>query len=193
MVMTVPNKIEDRFSYDQVNAALVSANTIIKLIENKRKEITSPLDNYKKLIMDVEKEKTQLFKDFIIKGKNMMLDYNNEIEKKQKEANDKIKREAELLLRNASVENIAELMGNFTDKLTSIQIEQPKNVRSTKKAILSSDVMDVDWQRLIECLIKSGNFDHEALLKNLYKSMQQLSIDDINGIEIVEHKTQVIR
>lgn len=193
MVYALPQEIPDRFVYDSVNESLIMANKAIKMIESKRKEITGPLDDLKKEIMAIERPIIDDLKKFVDFGKSKMLAYNIELERKQVEANNKLKIEAEELLKNSTPDLFATLAGYFIDESIQIKTQQPENIRITKKAELEDDVLSVDWQMVVECLIRSGNFNYELLLKDLYKSMQAVSINYIKGIEIVEHKTQIVR
>lgn len=194
MVHGLPETIQDRFSYDQVNLTLIAANKAIKMIETARKELTEPLDQLKKQIMDVERPIINQFKEVVNNGKIKMLEYDNELVKKQIEATIKIKKEAEEALNKTTPDVFATLAGYFVDQVTSIRTEQPTNIRTIKKAQIISDVLDVDWQMVVECLIKAGNFNYEILIKDLYKSMNAIQLNhDIKGIEIVEHKTKIIK
>ena len=195
IISNAPESITDRLSYDITAESLKLASEAIKSIEAARKVATSPLDAYKKQIMDIEKEATAPLSEFITERKAMMLVYSSELERIQREANEKIKAEAEAQLANSGADTIADMMGRFTDRLVSVQTEQPKNIRVTNKArvIEGTPLHMVDWAAVVFALIAAEKFDSEVLLTGLAKAMADTGIKDIKGIEVYQHKTQVIR
>ncbi len=195
LIENAPKSITDRLSYDITAETLKLANEAVKSIETARKTATSPLDAYKKQIMEIEKEATTPLTDFISERKAMMLVYSSELERIQREANEKIKAEAAAAIAASGADAIADIMGRFTDKLVSVQTEQPKNIRVTKKArvIEGTPVHMVDWSAVVFALIAADKFDVEVLLTGLAKAMADTGIKEIKGIEVYDHKTQVIR
>jgi hypothetical protein len=194
-IENAPKSITDKLSYDITAESLKLASEAIKTIETARKSATSPLDAYKKQIMDIEKEATAPLIEFITERKGMMLVYASELERIQREANEKIKAEAAAAIAASSADTVADMMGRFTDKLVSVQTEQPKNIRVTTKArvIEGTPVHMVDWSAVIFCLIAAEKFDVDVLLTGLAKAMADTGIKEIKGIEVYQHKTQVIR
>jgi hypothetical protein len=190
LINNAPNKIEDKLSYDIVEHTIKLANDVVKSIETSRKAITSPLDAYKKQIMDVEKEAVEPLKKFIESSKTKMLDYNNELEKVQREANEKLRIESEKALENVAIEDFSTLAGQLVDQSISINTEQPKNIRVTKKARICGEV---NWSMVLNVLFAAECLDYQDLLTPLAKAMEKCGVVKIEGIEIYEHKTQVIR
>ena len=185
-----PSKIQDRLSYDITEYTIKLANEVVKSIESSRKLITAPLDAYKKQIMDIEKESTEPFKKYIESAKTKMLEYNNELEKVQREANEKLRIESEKALENVSIEDFSALAGQLVDQAISINTEQPKNIRITKKARICGEV---NWSMVLNVLFASECLDYQDLLTPLAKAMEKCGVVKIDGIEIYDHKTQVIR
>jgi hypothetical protein len=194
-IENAPKSITDKLSYDITAESLKLASEAIKTIETARKSATSPLDAYKKQIMDIEKEATAPLTEFITERKGMMLVYASELERIQREANEKIKAEAAAAIAASGADTIADMMGRFTDKLVSVQTEQPKNIRVTTKAriIEGTPIHMVDWSAVVFALIAAEKFDVEVLLTGLAKAMADTGIKEIKGIEVYQHKTQVIR
>ena len=192
MIQGAPNAIEDKLTYDMSAESIKAANDAIKHIETNRKMVTLPLDAYKKSIMDVEREAIAPLKAYIDQRKSMMVDYSNELERKKAEADAKIAQEAANALLQASTEDVASIMAKFTDSTTSttLDIDHTKNIRITKKAEI---VGEVDWATVLWTLMRAEMFDMQEILRKLPKAMEITNIDRINGIEIVEHKTQAIR
>jgi hypothetical protein len=172
--------------------SIKAANDAIKHIETNRKMVTLPLDAYKKSIMEVERDATAPLKEYIEQRKALMIDYSNELERKKAEADAKIAQEAANALLQASTEDVASIMAKFTDSTTSttLDIDHTKNIRITKKAEI---VGEVDWATVLWTLMRAEMFDMQEILRKLPKAMEITNIDRINGIEIVEHKTQAIR
>ena len=192
MIQSAPQAIEDKLTYDMSAASIKAANDAIKHIETNRKMVTLPLDAYKKSIMDVERDAVAPLKSYIDERKAMMIDYSNELERKKAEADAKIAQEAANALLQASTEDVASIMAKFTDSTTSttLDIDHTKNIRITKKAEI---IGEVDWATVLWTLMRAEMFDMYELLRKLPKAMELTHIDHINGIEIVEHKTQAIR
>jgi hypothetical protein len=150
--------------------------------------VTIPLDQYKKSIMDVEREHIAPLKAYIEQRKAMMIDYSNELERKKAEADAKIAQDAANALKSASSSDVSDIFANFTDATTTttLEMDHTKNIRITKKAEI---VGEVDWATLMQAEM----FDVAELLRKLPKAMEITNIAEIKGIEIVEHKTQAIR
>ena len=190
LINNAPNKVEDKLSYDIVEHTTKLANEVVKSIESSRKAITSPLDAYKKQIMDIEKEAVEPLKKYIESSKTKMLAYNEELEKVQREANEKLRIESEKALENVSIEDFSTLAGQLVDQAISINTEQPKNIRVTKKARICGEV---NWSMVLNVLFAAEVLDYQDLLTPLAKAMEKCGVVKIDGIEIYDHKTQVIR
>jgi len=192
MIEGAPSIIEDKLSYDMSAESIKVANDAIKHIENNRKMVTIPLDQYKKSIMDVEREHIAPLKAYIEQRKAMMIDYSNELERKKAEADAKIAQDAANALKSASSSDVSDIFANFTDATTTttLELDHTKNIRISKKAQI---VREVDWATVLWTLMQAEMFDVAELLRKLPKAMEITNIDSIKGIEIVEHKTQVIR
>ena len=192
MISSAPQAIEDKLSYDMSAESIKAANDAIKHIETNRKMVTSPLDAYKKSVMDVERDATAPLKAYIEQRKAMMIDYSNELAVKKAEADAKIAQEAAEALLSSSADAVASIMAKFTDSTTSttLDIDHTKNIRITKKAEI---VGEVDWATVLWTLMQAEMFDVAELLRKLPKAMELTNIAEIRGIEIVEHKTQAIR
>ena len=192
MIEGAPKAIEDKLSYDMSAESIKAANDAIKHIETNRKLVTLPLDAYKRSIMDVEREYIAPLKAYIEQRKALMIDYSNELERIKAQADAKIAQEAANALLQASTEDVASIMAKFTDSTTSttLDIDHTKNIRITKKAEI---VGEVDWATVLWTLMRAEMFDMQEILRKLPKAMEITNIDRINGIEIIEHKTQAIR
>jgi hypothetical protein len=192
MIQSAPQAIEDKLTYDMSAASIKAANDAIKHIETNRKMVTTPLDAYKKSIMDVERDAVAPLKQYIDERKAMMIDYSNELERIKAEADAKIAQEAAEALLASSADEVASIMAKFTDSTTSttLDIDHTKNIRISKKAEI---VGEVDWMTLLWTLMQAEMFDVAELLRKLPKAMEITNITEIKGIEIVEHKTQAIR
>ena len=192
MIEGAPSIIEDKLSYDMSAESIKAANDAIKHIENNRKMVTIPLDQYKKSIMDVEREHIAPLKAYIEQRKAMMIDYSNELERKKAEADAKIAQDAANALKSASSSDVSDIFASFTDATTTttLEMDHTKNIRITKKAEI---VGEVDWMTLLWTLMQAEMFDVAELLRKLPKAMEITNIAEIKGIEIVEHKTQAIR
>jgi hypothetical protein len=190
LINDAPSKVEDKLSYDITEHTIKLANEVLKSIESSRKSITAPLDAYKKQIMDIEKDAVEPLKTYIGIAKAKMLDYNNELERIQREANEKLRIESEKALENASIEDFSALAGQLVDQAISINTEQPKNIRVTKKARINGEV---NWSMVLNVLFAAEVLDYQDLLTHLAKAMDKCGVVKIDGIEIYDHKSQVIR
>jgi hypothetical protein len=154
--------------------------------------VTSPLDAYKKSVMDVERDATAPLKAYIEERKAMMIDYSNDLERKKAEADAKIAQDAADALMSASSSDVSNIFATFTDATTTttLELDHTKNIRITKKAEI---VGEVDWMTLLWTLMQAEMFDVQELLRKLPKAMEITNIAEIRGIEIVEVKNQVIR
>ena len=192
MIEGAPKAIEDKLSYDMSAESIKAANDAIKHIETNRKMVTLPLDAYKKSVMDVERDATAPLKAYIEQRKAMMIDYSNELAVKKAVADAKIAQEAADALKLAVTSDVSGIFANFTDATTSttLELDHTKNIRISKKAEI---VGEVDWATVLWTLMRAEMFDMQEILRKLPKAMEITNIDRINGIEIVEHKTQAIR
>ena len=192
MISSAPQAIEDKLSYDMSAESIKAANDAIKHIETNRKMVTSPLDAYKKSVMDVERDATAPLKAYIEQRKAMMIDYSNELAVKKSEADAKIAQEAAEALLSSSADAVASIMAKFTDSTTSntLDIDHTKNIRITKKAEI---VGEVDWATVLWTLMQAEMFDVQELLRKLPKAMELTNIAEIRGIEITQVKSQAIR
>ena len=190
LINDAPSKVEDRLSYDITEHTIKLASEVVKSIESSRKAITSPLDAYKKQIMEIEKDAVEPLKKYIESSKTKMLAYNEELERIQREANEKLRIESEKALENVSIEDFSTLAGQLVDQSISINTEQPKNIRVTKKARINGEV---NWSMVLNVLFAAECIDYQDLLTPLAKAMEKCGVVKIDGIEIYDHKTQVIR
>ena len=190
LIKDAPSKVEDKLSYDITEHTIKLVNEVVKSIESMRKYVTTPIDAYKKQIMDVEKEATEPLKKYIESSKTKMLAYNEELERIQREANEKLRIESEKALENVSIEDFSALAGQLVDQSISINTEQPKNIRVTKKARINGEV---NWSMVLNVLFAAEVLDYQELLTPLAKAMEKCGVVKIDGIEIYDHKTQVIR
>ena len=192
MIQGAPQAIEDKLTYDMSAASIKAANDAIKHIETNRKMVTLPLDAYKKSVMDVERDAIAPLKAYIEQRKAMMIDYSNELAVKKAVADAKIAQEAADALKLAVTSDVSGIFATFTDATTSttLELDHTKNIRISKKAEI---VGEVDWATVLWTLMQAEMFDVADLLRKLPKAMEITNIDRINGIEIVEHKTQAIR
>jgi hypothetical protein len=192
MIEGAPQAIEDKLSYDMSAESIKAANDAIKHIETNRKMVTSPLDAYKKSVMDVERDATAPLRAYIEERKAMMIDYSNELERKKAEVDAKIAQDAADALMSASSSDVSNIFATFTDATTTttLELDHTKNIRITKKAEI---VGEVDWMTLLWTLMQAEMFDVQELLRKLPKAMEITNIAEIRGIEIVERKTQAIR
>jgi len=192
MIEGAPQAIEDKLSYDMSAESIKAANDAIKHIETNRKMVTSPLDAYKKSVMDVERDATAPLKAYIEQRKAMMIDYSNDLERKKAEADAKIAQEAADALMSASSSDVSNIFATFTDATTTttLELDHTKNIRITKKAEI---VGEVDWMTLLWTLMQAEMFDVQELLRKLPKAMEIANMESIKGIQITEVKNQTIR
>jgi hypothetical protein len=176
--------------YTAMNAAVKEVSDAVKLIEGARKDVTTPLDNFKKELMKLERESTAPLIEFIEDAKRVMLEYHERLEAEQAAAEAKLKAEAEASLKQA--QSVGDIMANFTDRLfaTTVENNQTKNVRTTIKARINGEV---DWVKVLGLLFASGELDANELIKNLPRAMKAQGVEAIAGIELYEHKTQIIK
>lgn len=180
--------INDQLQHDEVGYTAKLANDAIKHIEAQRKTLTNPLDDLKKRVMNIEKDAVLPLKEYVEKAKALMLDYAYRKEQEQKAANEKMQQEAaKAVLKGVT----PDVLGDLIDTSVTLHIEQPKNIRTTIKA--RTDGSFVAWEEVIEVLILADKFDAEVLLKNLPDAMRKVGCERIKGIELYEHKVQVIR
>jgi hypothetical protein len=182
--------VTDKYSYDKMADNIKIVSDTIKEVETARKNVTAPMDAFKKDLMKLESDTTAYLKQFVEQGKRKMLDYANELERKKQETEAKLKAEAEASL--ASAMALGDVMAAFTDKLyaTSVSSDHTKNIRTTTKARITGEV---DWIKVLSVQFAHNNLTPEDLLKGLPKAMSALGVDAIEGIEIYQEKTQTIR
>ena len=182
--------IDNKQSYEAMNAAVKEVSDAVKLIESARKDVTTPLDNFKKELMKLERESTAPLIGFIEDAKRVMLEYHERLEAEQAAAEAKLKAEAEASLKQA--QSVGDIMANFTDRLfaTTVENNQTKNVRTTIKARINGEV---DWVKVLGLLFASGEIEPNDLIKNLPRAMKAQGVEAIAGIELYEHKTQIIK
>ena len=182
--------INSATDYSALNTAVKDVNDAVKAIEAARKEVTTPLEHFKKELIKLEKDATAPLIEFIEDAKKSMVQYYERLEAEQEAAEAKLKAEAAASLKQA--ESVNDIMAAFTDKLfaTSVENNQTKNIRTTLKARI---VGEVDWIKVLSVQFAHNNLTPEDLIQGLPKAMKELGIDNIAGIELYEHKTQVIR
>ena len=182
--------INSATDYSALNTAVKDVNDAVKAIEAARKEVTTPLEHFKKELIKLEKDATAPLIEFIEDAKKRMVQYYERLEAEQEAAEAKLKAEAASSLKQA--ESVNDIMAAFTDKLfaTSVENNQTKNIRTTLKARI---VGEVDWLKVLAVQFAHNNLTPEDLIQGLPKAMKELGIDSIAGVEIYEHKTQVIR
>jgi hypothetical protein len=182
--------IDNKQTYEAMNSAVKEVSDAVKLIESARKDVTTPLDNFKKELMKLERESTAPLIEFIEDAKRVMIEYHERLEAEQAAAEAKLKAEAEASLKQA--QSVGDIMANFTDRLfaTTVENNQTKNVRTTIKARISGEV---DWVTVLGLLFASGELDANELIKNLPRAMKAQGVEAIAGIELYEHKTQIIK
>jgi regulator of sigma D len=173
-----------------MNAAVKDVSDAVKAIEAARKEVTAPLDSFKKELMKLEKDATAPLLDFIEDAKKRMVEYHERLEAEQEAAEAKLIAEAAQSMKEA--EAVSDVIAAFTDKLyaTTVENNQTKNIRSTIKARVNGEV---NWVKVLSVQFAFNNLKPEDLLNGLPKAMKELGVDSIEGIELYEHKTQVIR
>jgi hypothetical protein len=176
--------------YNAMTACVKEVSDAVKAIEAARKEVTTPLDAFKKELMKLEKDSIAPLNEFIESAKQRMIDYHERLAVERAAAEAKLKAEAEASMRQA--QSINDIMASFTDNLytTSVETNHTKNVRTTIKA---RTIGEVDWLKVLSVQFAFGNLTAEDLLTGLPKAMKELGVDSIDGIELYESKTQVIR
>lgn len=192
MIEYAPKAIEDKLSYDMSAESIKSVNDAIKHIETNRKMVTTPLDAYKKSIMDVERDAIAPLKAYIDQRKAMMIDYSNELAVKKAVADAKIAQDAADALQSASTSDVTDIFATFTDATTTttLELDHTKNIRITKKAEINGDV---EWETVLMTLLNAEMLDIQELLRKLPKAMDLTNTKHIKGIQLTEVKTQVIR
>ena len=176
--------------YNEMAYAIKLVNDVIKYIEGARKQVTQPLDLYKKEVIRLEQFTCEPMAQFITDAKARMLDYHSEQERIKAEAEAKIKAEAAAAL--AQAQSVSDIMGAFTDKLfaTSVETSKTANIRTSIKAKI---VGEVDWIKVLSVLFAAGKISPDELIKNLPAAMKQMEVEHIAGIELIEVKSQTIR
>jgi len=182
--------INSATDYSALNTAVKNVNDAVKAIEAARKEVTTPLEHFKKELIKLEKDATAPLIEFIEDAKKRMVQYYERLEAEQEAAEAKLKAEAAASLKQA--ESVNDIMAAFTDKLfaTTVENNQTKNIRTTLKARI---VGEVDWIKVLSVQFAHNNLTPEDLIVGLPKAMKELGVDSIAGVELYEHKTQVIR
>ena len=182
--------INSATDYSSLNTAVKDVSDAVKAIEAARKEVTTPLEHFKKELIKLEKDATAPLIEFIEAAKKSMVEYYERLEAEQAAAEAKLKAEAAASLKQA--ESVNDIMAAFTDKLfaTTVENNQTKNIRTTTKARI---VGEVDWIKVLSVQFAHNNLTPEDLIVGLPKAMKELGVDSIAGIELYEHKTQVIR
>jgi hypothetical protein len=176
--------------YNAMTACVKEVNDAVKAIEAARKEVTTPLDAFKKELMKLEKDSIAPLNEFIESAKQRMVDYHEKLAVERAAAEARLREEAEAAMRQA--QSINDIMASFTDSLytTSVETNHTKNVRTTIKARTNGEV---DWLKVLSVQFASGNLTAEGLLTGLPKAMKEMGVDSIDGIELYESKTQIIR
>lgn len=184
------NSVVNVSEYTAMNAAVKDVSDAVKAIEAARKDVTTPLEHFKKELIKLEKDATAPLLDFIEDAKKRMVEYHERLEAEQAQVEAKLKAEAAASMKQA--ESVGDIMAAFTDKLyaTTVENSQTKNIRTTIKARI---VGEVDWIKLLSVQFAHNNLSPEDLLNGLPKAMKEHGVDSIEGIELYEHKTQVIR
>jgi hypothetical protein len=184
------NSVTNVSEYTAMNAAVKDVSDAVKAIEAARKEVTTPLEHFKKELIKLEKDATAPLIYFMEDAKKRMVEYHERLEAEQEAAEAKLIAEAAQSIKEA--EAVSDVIAAFTDKLyaTTVENTQTKNIRSTLKA---RTVGEVDWLKVLAVQFAFNNLKPEDLLNGLPKAMKELGVDSIEGIELYEHKTQVIR
>jgi uncharacterized protein (DUF342 family) len=182
--------IDNKQTYEAMNVAVKEVSDAVKAIEAARKEVTTPLDAFKKELMKLEKDTIAPLNEFIESAKQRMVDYHEKLAVERAAAEARLREEAEAAMRQA--QSINDIMASFTDSLytTSVETNHTKNVRTTIKARTNGEV---DWLKVLSVQFASGNLTAEDLLTGLPKAMKEMGVDSIDGIELYESKTQIIR
>lgn len=179
--------VTDRVTYDYAKHTASKVKEAIKIIEARRKEYTTPLDAQKKELMAIEKDATSPLYAFIEEHKTKMVNYSNEQERVEREANEKIRKEAEKML--GDNDDLGSVVDVASSSILSVQVDKGNNIMTLSKARV---IGDVDWNIVVGALSKAGKFDENVLMKGLPAAMKIAGIDSITGIEIYQTKTQRI-
>jgi F0F1-type ATP synthase membrane subunit b/b' len=182
--------VQNVSEYTAMNAAVKDVSDAVKAIEAARKDVTTPLEHFKKELIKLEKDATAPLLDFIEDAKKRMVEYHERLEAEQEAAEEKLIAEAAQSMKES--EAVSDVIAAFTDKLyaTTVENNQTKNIRSTIKARVNGEV---NWVKVLSVQFAFNNLKPEDLLNGLPKAMKELGVDSIEGIELYEHKTQVIR
>jgi hypothetical protein len=170
------NSVVNVSEYTAMNAAVKDVNDAVKAIEAARKEVTTPLEHFKKELIKLEKDATAPLLDFIEDAKKRMVEYHERLEAEQEAAEAKLRAEAAASMKQA--ESVGDIMAAFTDKLyaTTVENSQTKNIRTTVKARI---VGEVDWIKLLSVQFAHNNLNPEDLIQGLPKAMKDLGVDSI--------------
>lgn len=184
------NSVTNVSEYTAMNAAVKDVSDAVKAIEAARKEVTTPLEHFKKELIKLEKDATAPLIEFIEDAKKRMVEYHERLEAEQEAAEAKLIAEAAQSIKEAEALN--DVIAAFTDKLyaTTVENNQTKNIRTTLKA---RTVGEVDWLKVLAVQFAYNNIKPDDLIQGLPKAMKELGVDRIEGIELYEHKTQIIR
>jgi regulator of sigma D len=182
--------VQNVSEYTAMNAAVKDVSDAVKAIEAARKEVTTPLEHFKKELIKLEKDATAPLIYFMEDAKKRMVEYHERLEAEQEAAEAKLIAEAAQSMKEA--EAVSDVIAAFTDKLyaTTVENNQTKNIRTTLKA---RTVGEVDWLKVLAVQFAYNNIKPEDLIQGLPKAMKELGVESIEGIELYEHKTQVIR
>ncbi len=182
--------VQNVSEYTAMNAAVKDVSDAVKAIEAARKDVTTPLEHFKKELIKLEKDATAPLLDFIEDAKKRMVEYHERLEAEQEAAEEKLIAEAAQSMKES--EAVSDVIAAFTDKLyaTTVENNQTKNIRTTVKARVNGEV---NWVKVLSVQFAFNNLKPEDLLNGLPKAMKELGVDSIEGIELYEHKTQVIR
>ena len=74
------NSVRNVTEYNSMAAAIKQVNDAIKIVESARKEVTAPVDHFKKELIALERQTVDRLNTFIASAKVKMLDYHNEVE-----------------------------------------------------------------------------------------------------------------
>lgn len=164
--------------YNNTSYAIKEANDAIKAIQEARKLVTTPLDQYKKELMRIEAEATNELSEFITSAKAKMLEYTNELDRKHKEEQERIQQQANS-------------MAALTDQLAEVNIQHThiKGVRTIKRARIKGEV---DWMTVLRVQFSSGELHSDDLIRGIINSMNKMGVSHIDGIEIYEEKIQTV-
>jgi 3-methyladenine DNA glycosylase AlkD len=182
------NSVKNVSEYNSMAAAIKQVNDAIKIVESARKEITGPVDHFKKELISLEKQTTDPLSQFITSAKAKMLEYHEQVELEHKQAQEKIIQES-MSLKSHFKEMDA--LANMVDDLyvSSVDMPKTKNIRTVYKAEVDGDV---DWLKVINVLFATNHLRQEDLLRHLPKAMEMVGLKNIAGINVVAIKTQTV-